>query len=189
MRFLAKKTMSLVLAFVLCTIMCVPSLATTQFDAEDSRWSYDSSGNLVYLVGDEVDTTPFEIPSGLDNTRGRRLLFRMNITAMYHDLHTTGAKSFTKSDLSNAYVRASGKINNETSTYSYATVGLCKYDGGFYALAWSLQNVNCGTAFAISWPKSSLESYYYYYGYVQSPYSSPLTPYSGYVDYFDSSVN
>lgn len=180
-----KKRVSVILAMVMCFALTIPAFAVAP-ESETSRWTFDSEGTRVYIVGDDVDTSPHVISSQKNSTRGRSLLFTMNLSAMYTDLHTTGSKSFTKASLSNSYVRASGKID---STHDYVTVGLCEYDDGFFAPQWTLQDVDCGEYFAVSWKKADLSSYLCYYGYAQSPYGTTTYPYSGYIDYYDSSVN
>lgn len=179
-----KRSVSVFLALVMCFALTNSVFAAAPADDMD-RWTFDSEGTRVYIVGDEVDTSPNVISPQKNATRGRSLLFTMTLAAMYSDLHTTGSKSFTKASLSNNYVRASGVIN---STHDYVTVGLCEYDDTFYAPQWTLQDVDCGKSFAVSWSKSSLSPYFYYYGYAQSPYGTTPYSYAGHIDYYDSSV-
>lgn len=177
-----KKSIS---ALILSLVFALSLGVTVSAEGNDAdRWTFDSEGTQVYIVGDEVDTSRHTISSQNNSTRGRSLLFTMELGSMYSDIHTTGSKSFTKASLGNSYVRASGRID---STNDYVTVGLCEYDDGFFAPAWTLQDVDCGSSFVVSWKKDDLSPYFYYYGYAQSPYSANNYPYSGYVDYFDSS--
>lgn len=179
-----QKSISAFLALAMCFTLTVPALAASPA-SDENRWTFDSEGNRAYIVGNEVDTSPYVINPQRNSTRGRSLLFTMELDAMYSDLHTKDDKSFTKASLSNSYVRASGRID---SVHDYVTIGLCEYDDTFYAPAWTLRDADCGTYFVESWPKSSLSPYFYYYGYAQSPYGTTSYPYSGYIDYYDSSV-
>ena len=74
----------------------------------------------------------------------------------------------------------------ENDVNEYAQVGLCEYDDGFKAPQWTLRRVESNRFFSESWPVSSLDSHFTYYGWMQSHYLGNTFPYSGYVDYFDS---
>ena len=177
-----KKRIAMLLAMVMCLVLTIPAFAVAPAN-NTARWTFDSEGTRVYIVGDEVDTSPYVISPQKSSTRGTTLLFTMNLLGMYEDLHTTGSKSFTKASLSNSYVRATGVID---STHDYVTVGLCEFDDVFLAPAWTFRDVDCGRYFSVSWNKSDLSAYLTYYGYAQSPYGNTPYPYSGYIDYFDS---
>lgn len=87
-----KKITALLLVTVMCTAMTATAFAVQPFSDED-RWTTNARGELVYIVGDEVDDTPLKIEPQTASATGSTLLFEMILKEMYHDLHTTGASA------------------------------------------------------------------------------------------------
>jgi hypothetical protein len=181
-----KRFFSVIMALAMCTAMATSAFAVNQETLGETRVTTDSRGNLVYIPSGMVDTLQGERSptSMLTTARATSYLFTMTIDEVYEDLHTVGAESFTKASLDNSYVRAEGVIENDVN--EYAQVGLCEYDDGFKAPQWTLRRVESNRFFSESWPVSSLDSHFTYYGWMQSHYLGNTFPYSGYVDYFDS---
>ena len=182
-----QKFFSCFLALVMCASLTTSSFATYNSGNFESSWTRSGYESAVILDSSYVDSTPNVMPARISPRDAADWLFTMDLQNVYEHVYSNKEKGkyFRGSDLKNNYVRAEGVIDNASA--EYVTVGLGYFDDIQTFLDWSFHDVECNKFFSVSWPKSYFDPDVYYLGYVQCPYGSAQKPYTGYVDYFDSS--
>lgn len=178
-----RKLMSLLLALIMSLSLAIPCSAADDNSNLMWAWGFDSNGNKIPIIVDEIDdgSNDISLPSPQP---AAYVMFTMYIKDMKHSIHTRDDKCFCKADLTNDYLKISGTIYT-TPNREVGRVGLMYYDGGFYEAPEYTMEVNCGEPFEFNYSKSSFSPHYYYYGYAQSSYSGSVS-YSGTVFYSDS---
>ena len=173
-----KKFLITILAIMMTATCAVPVFADEIDD--DAYYTADpiylGTNDPLAVIGDAVEPDPFA-----SRARSNTLLFSFTASNVYYMVATSGSKTFTRSSLTNGYLKVSGK-----GSYSYSAsttkfrAGGCRYDGSSYVTN-ALQYIEFSNGVSNYGyiPRSDFSSAYTYYGFVTNYYQNGTISLSG----------